>query len=169
MKIYLLLWVLTVGAFLNEAFAQNTDNEATTIILIRHAEKAGNEPRDPDLSEAGISRAKRLAELLSDIQVDELYSTPLRRTRQTVQFIASQRGKETMDYDPRNLKDLADMLRDKPGKTILVAGHSNTTPTLANLLLEEDRFQQLPESEYGKIWFITYYNNKPIEVLVLNY
>lgn len=169
MRALFILLMLTASSFFNDLVAQDVDNESTIIILVRHAEKAGNDPRDPDLSVAGLARAKRLAALLSDVQVDELYSTPLKRTRQTVQFIASQRGKETMDYDPRNLKDLADMLRGKPGKTILVAGHSNTTPTLANLLLGEDKFQQLPESEYGKIWFITYYNNKPIEVLVLNY
>lgn len=169
MRALFFLLVLTAGVFFNDLVAQDADNESTTIILVRHAEKAGNDPRDPDLSVAGLTRAKRLAELLSDVQVDELYSTPLRRTRQTVQFIASQRGKETMDYDPRNLKGLADILQRKPGKTILVAGHSNTTPTLANLLLGEDKYQQLPESEYGKIWFITYYNNKPVEVQVLNY
>ncbi len=169
MRAFLFLLILTAGVFVNDLFAQNADLEPTTIILVRHAEKAGNDPRDPDLSEAGLTRAKRLAELLSDVQIDELYSTPLKRTRQTLQFVAAQRGKETMDYDPRNLKGLADALQSKPGKTILVAGHSNTTPTLANLLLGKDKYQQLPESEYGKIWFITYDNNKPVVVLVLNY
>ena len=33
----------------------------TTFILVRHAEKATDDPKDPNLSEAGLMRAQSLA------------------------------------------------------------------------------------------------------------
>ncbi|MDX1943508.1 MAG: phosphoglycerate mutase family protein [Saprospiraceae bacterium] len=168
MKISLLISLLFISYLLP---AQNISKETTTIILFRHAEAptTSSDPRNPDLSEAGMERAKRLTSLLSDLIIDECYSTPLKRTQQTIQFIAAQRGQVTKEYDPRALPAFADALRQSAGKTILVAGHSNTTPTLVNLLIGEERYRQLHESEFGKIWMLTFINGKLAQTVVLNY
>lgn len=144
---------------------------STTIILVRHAEKATNDPQDPDLSAAGFERAGALAALLTDVKIDAIFSTDFKRTRQTVDLIATQRGLDIQNYDSRGqqLEDFAKQLQGMRGKTILVSGHSNTTPDLVNILLGGSRYQHLPDSEYGKIWFVTLQAEEQKEALLLNY
>jgi broad specificity phosphatase PhoE len=43
----------------------------------------------------------------------------------------------------------------KKGKTVLIVGHSNTTPALVNLALGEDKYEQLDESAYGNIFIVS--------------
>ena len=57
----LLVFVTSAG------IAQTT----TTFILVRHAEKGTDDPRDPDLSDAGKQRAQVLANLLKETKVDD--------------------------------------------------------------------------------------------------
>ena len=58
----------------------------TTIIFVRHAEKASAPAGDPGLNEAGQRRAAELARQLVDADVirgvDVVYSTPLRRSKE---------------------------------------------------------------------------------------
>ena len=51
--------------------------DATTFILVRHAEKAQDGTKNPPLNEAGKVRANELAEMLSNQSVEALYSTEL--------------------------------------------------------------------------------------------
>ncbi len=57
-------------------------------------------------------------------------------------------------YDPKNLNQFAELLTSGKLKRIVVVGHSNTTPALANLLIKQDKYKILDESEYDKIWII---------------
>ena len=45
-------------------------------------------------------------------------------------------------------------------KRILVVGHNTTTPALANLLIKQDKYKPLAESEYDKIWIVKVKKNK---------
>jgi hypothetical protein len=38
------------------------------VVIVRHAEKATNDPKDPDLSQAGNARAELLARILKDFE-----------------------------------------------------------------------------------------------------
>mgnify|MGYP001822843450 FL=1 len=64
----------------------------TTIIFVRHAEKAATPPDDPGLSAAGQRRVAELTRQLRDADVvagiDAIYSTPFRRTQETAQPVA---------------------------------------------------------------------------------
>jgi broad specificity phosphatase PhoE len=102
------------------------------ILLVRHAETAG-EGSDPELSEEGSRRAERLADLLAEEGVERIFSTDLRRTRDTAAPLAGRLGLEVELYDHRALPDLAERLRAEGG-VVLVVGHSNTTPALVELL-----------------------------------
>ena len=66
----------------------------TTIMLIRHGETDWNVEEifrgqmDVALNETGIAQAKLLAEYLKDIQIEAIYSSPLKRALKTAEIIA---------------------------------------------------------------------------------
>jgi len=67
----------------------------TEIILARHGETEWNVAEvfrgrsDVELNETGIKQAKLLAEYLSDLKLDAIYSSPLKRALTTAEMIAS--------------------------------------------------------------------------------
>ena len=46
------------------------------------------------------------------------------------------------------------MLEAEPGGTILISGHSNTTPALVNQLIGEARYQQFEDSDYDNLFIV---------------
>jgi phosphohistidine phosphatase SixA len=109
------------------------DSEPVTIYLVRHAEKAKNHPKDPDLSGEGQSRAERLAFVLVNEPITHLFSTPLKRTRDTLAPLAAVRGLAVTTI--RDVQEQAEALRVLPaGSVAVVAGHSNTVPALVAAL-----------------------------------
>lgn len=66
------------------------------LILIRHALPVRMEvtegTADPHLDERGHAQARLLAEFLAGEQVDALYSSPMRRARETAQHVAERLG-----------------------------------------------------------------------------
>lgn len=140
--------------------AQTQKGGITTIILTRHAEKDMVDKQDPELTEPGKWRAARLAGIFPNAKPDELYSTPYKRTVATLQPWATITGLTIKNYNPADLATFADELKTKKNKTIVVCGHSNTTPSLANLLLGEEKYKSLSDDEYNKIFVITIVKGK---------
>ncbi|MFZ6025215.1 MAG: SixA phosphatase family protein [Bacteroidota bacterium] len=146
--------------------AINGDAQTSTFILMRHAEKDTSVQgstmmqADPKLSADGEARAARIPEVLKAYAPDAIYSTNYIRTKSTVTPLAKKAGKEIQVYDPRNLRGFADELLKMEGKTIVVAGHSNSTPMLVNLLLKENKFPNLDESVYDTYWVVTVKDGK---------
>jgi len=135
---------------------QNTPQELTTFILVRHAEKADDGTKDPELTSPGISRAENLYALLNKAEISAIYSTDYKRTKLTVVPLAESKSLTIQSYDwsdPEAM--LSKMLVDYSGGTVVISGHSNTTPVLANLLLGEEKFSQFPDDEYGNLIIIT--------------
>ena len=130
-------------------------DQLTTFILVRHAEKAKDDLRDPNLSKIGLERAQRLKTLLTQADITAIYSTAYRRTQQTVAPIAEEYRLEIKNYDPRSMDFLKEILNTYSGGTILISGHSNTTPVVVNTLLGKEAFQMLNEYEYDKIFVVT--------------
>ena len=64
----------------------------TMIIVVRHAEKASDDPKDPGLSEQGKIRANKLAEILKHSDLEAVFTTQYKRTQQTGLPAASQAG-----------------------------------------------------------------------------
>lgn len=126
---------------------------ATTIILLRHAEKE-SEGNDPDLSTSGKKRAERLPSMFEKFRPDAFYATSYVRTRQTLAPWAAQAGKSIVTYDPKDQPAFAEVLKKQAGKTLVVAGHSNTIPALVNLLLGAEQYQPLADSVYNQIWVV---------------
>src|SRR6266404_9451335 len=55
----------------------------TFVVIVRHAEKAANDPKDPDLSSAGRARAEALAKILKDAGITAIFATEFKRTQET--------------------------------------------------------------------------------------
>ena len=148
------------------AFHSGVSAQTTTFILLRHAEKdtsvAGSTlmKADPPLNKAGEQRAQNLIEVLKAFIPDAIYSTNYTRTKTTVAPIAKKFSKEIQLYDPRNLVTFAEQLQQMHGKTILIAGHSNTTPGLVNLLIKEKKYPDLEDSVYNQLWMVTIKDGK---------
>lgn len=129
--------------------------ELTTFILVRHSEKADDGTQNPPLNELGRERSESLAALLSNQEIAALYSTPFRRTQETLRPIANQKGLEVQSYDPYAKDEWLKELNAKhSGGSIVIAGHSNTIPNLANILLGEEKFEQFDESDYSNLIII---------------
>lgn len=130
--------------------------DATVVVVVRHAEKATDDPRDPTLSPAGTERASALARRLEGSGLDAVYATQYRRTRLTAAPAAAQAGIEIIvrPADAANAAsygaDLASELRALPaGSTALVVGHSNTVPGIVSAISGKAA-PDMPETEYDR-------------------
>lgn len=168
LKSLLLLSLLLLTVSLPSIAQQNSD--MTTFILVRHAEKV-DDSADPDLSLEGYQRADRLAEMLQNIPFDAVYSSDRIRTRETVRKIADQNGVEILSYEPHQPEaEVNRLLNSNSGKTVLVSGHSNTTPFFANELLSREHFaDNFDEADYGNLLIITISGDGDSKLLNLRY
>ena len=110
--------------------------QTTTVIVVRHAEKAAEPATDPILSPAGTARAEALVELVKDAGVQATISTQFQRTRMTAAPTAAKLGLTNEVLDARlPARGVADSILAKHrGQTVLVVGHSNTVPDIVAAL-----------------------------------
>ena len=135
--------------------------EITTYYLIRHAEKNLINPdnKNPHLTEQGKIRATNWKNIFKHTSFDKIYSTHYFRTQETAKPTAEDKGIIVEEYNPKNLyKEL--LIEKNKGKKMLVVGHSNTTPVLANILIGEDIYNSIDESIHGNLYIINIINNK---------
>jgi broad specificity phosphatase PhoE len=108
--------------------------DPTTVILVRHAEKAGHEADSP-LTDEGKLRAEELAFMLADVRLEAVYSTPYKRTLETAKPVAEQHQLSVIEYSEKDARKFLTAVQNAHrGGTVLVVGHSNTIPGLANEL-----------------------------------
>ena len=176
----LLFFLLSIFSLINTHFtAQNTiqdkelkliiENEVSTIILIRHAEKAEAHSKDPSLSAIGLQRAEALVQLFKDTPIALFYTTPYKRTAETITPIAKANGKEVLTYNPSDKKSIAEMIYAGKGKKMMIVGHSNTIPQMVNTLIGKNQFATLDENDYGKLFIVVFKGSELIDYSVLNY
>ncbi len=125
------------------------NNQITTFILLRHAEKGNDGTEDPDLSPQGIERAERLKQLLQETQIDGIYATHYKRTKNTVTPLALAKKLEVQSYESFKAEEIEKILEQHPGGTVVICGHSNNIPWTANLLLGKETYKDYAENEYG--------------------
>jgi broad specificity phosphatase PhoE len=127
---------------------------STTIYLMRHAEKTKDGTHDPTLTAEGRERAQILASKLKGENIRAIYSTDYKRTRQTVAPLAEALNIDLIIYNPNDLDALKEEILQeyKYGETVVVVGHSNTTPTLVNLLISKKQFKSIDESDYTNLY-----------------
>jgi phosphohistidine phosphatase SixA len=152
---------VTLTQFLNDT--------ATTFILVRHAETTGI-GSDPSLNAAGQARSEELRRIMDNVTLAAIFSTNFNRTMQTAQVTADDKMLTVDIYDPFNLDQFVDNTLDEyHAEKVLVVGHSNTTPSLLNVLVGANIYSDLPESEYDNLYVVTVFEKGRAEVVHLKY
>ena len=146
MKNYFLFLFLVVQM----SFAQH---KTTTIYLVRHAEKADSS-KNPDLSSVGLERAAHWSAIFSETTFDAIYSTDFKRTQQTATPTAENKKLDITLYDSKSL-DFDKFKSDNLGKSILVVGHSNTTPDFVNKLINQNVYAAIEDTTFGNLYIVT--------------
>ncbi len=159
------VFLLLMLGFYN-GFAQH---DQTTVILVRHAEKGFDEGGDPSLTEEGTSRANELLRVLAHMSIDSIYTTPFKRTRETVQPLANAKNLPIGNYNPFKMEEVANIIKASKGKTLVFSGHSNTTPVIINMLVGNDSYKSLPESDYDNLYIVTFSEIGKAKVMHLEY
>ena len=132
----------------------------TTIIFVRHAERAALPEGDPGLSDAGQRRVAELTRQLVDADVvagvDAVYATQFRRSQETARPVADALDLPINTYDAEDTElVLENILDDHKGKIILVVGHSNTLPLLMANLGASKKVPPIAEAEYDNIYIVS--------------
>lgn len=145
------------------------ENSITKIIVIRHAEKSDDGTSDPSLSPAGLKRSEKLANYFNDTKIDQLFATPYKRTKETLSVLAAIKKLDIITYNPSDKIFFSEFLAKEKGKTSVIAGHSNTAPMIVNAFIKADTYQQLADSEYGKMWILTFDSENLRECVLVDY
>ena len=156
---HLLILTLTL-LFAIPTFSQEESpiekTKTTTYYFIRHAEKNRSDKtnKNPNLIQKGILRAAKWSLVLENVKFDAVYSTDYNRTKQTAQPTAEKNGLDITIYDPRALNS-EEFKKNTQGKTVLVVGHSNTTPMFVNAVLGEKKHKGIDDNNNANIYIVT--------------
>lgn len=131
----------------------------TTIVLVRHAEKALGTIDDPPLAPEGEQRSERLALIFGERSgaghLDAIYVTDTRRTQQTAAPLAARLHLIPVVLPASDIAGSAvRILKEHRGGTILVVGHSNTLPELIRELSGK-LIEPIPDDDYGEIYVLS--------------
>jgi broad specificity phosphatase PhoE len=110
-----------------------------------------------------MQRAEKWARFFKDVSINAIYSTNYHRTQETAVPTAKQKGLEVISYDPRKL-DPTPFVDKHKGHTILIVGHSNTTPAFVNAFLGEKKHGDLSDSDNGSVFLVRYSDTEKIAV-----
>ena len=131
------------------------NNNTTIYYLIRHAEKdRSTKAKDAVLNELGLKRAENWAKIFKDIPFDEIYSTDYKRTQQTAAPTAKSKGLEVLSYETENLFN-EEFKTQTEKQSVLIVGHSNTTPAFVNAIVGKQEYSQINDSDNGKLFIVT--------------
>lgn len=106
-------------------------SKATTLILVRHAEK-NNDTDTSTLTPNGMKQASKLASILQNTEINSIYATSFPRMRMTAIPTAMSKNLEVIDYESGKIEVIDMMINENIGKTALVIGHKNTIPEILN-------------------------------------
>ncbi len=154
--------LLSILVFLLGFAGSTTAQTTTRIFVVRHADRQVSD----DLNALGIVRANELKRVLQNTGIDSVFSTNFLRTRKTVQPLADARGLPILLYDS-NPPLLKRIFKYSKGKTLLVAGHSNTVGPLIKSCGCQPGFINIPDNQFDNL-FLIIVQHPPKNVLLRN-
>jgi len=157
MKKFLILFIFIFSSLIS----CTSEETKTTYYLIRHAEKDRTDAanKDPNLNRKGLERAERWADYFEKINLNAIYSTNYHRTMQTAEPTAKSKQLAINNYDTRDMYDSI-FQNNTAGKTVLVVGHSNTTPIFVNNILGEEKHKNMDDHDNASLYIVTITDGK---------
>lgn len=118
------------------------------VVLVRHAEPAATGGENPGLSAAGRRRAVTLAKMLAGAGITAIFTSELRRTKETARPVAA-----LLSIAPVEIAGTSTAAANQikaAGKRVLVVGHTNTVPPIikalggpATVVIAPDEFDRM--------------------------
>ncbi|MGE0127890.1 MAG: histidine phosphatase family protein [Blastocatellales bacterium] len=170
-----LIALLSLESGITKAAGSPPEGEfkATTVYLVRHAEKAAAPAADPPLLEVGTKRAEELARTLGKAGIKTIYVSQYLRTKLTAEPLAKQLGisstvvpvnmviparmsaTNARELSPQYLTEMADRATSSGGN-VLIVGHSNTVPEIIKAL-GGDIAPAIDETVFDDLFVVTVY------------
>ncbi|CAN5524619.1 phosphoglycerate mutase family protein [soil metagenome] len=168
--VHLVYTIAALAGLAAECRAQAAPAASTTIILVRHAEKAAEPASDPPLTPLGVARAEALVHLVKDAGIRAVVSTQYVRTRSTGAPVAAALAitPEVLDarLSPAATRD--SILVKHRGQTLLLVGHSNTLPALVEAF-GAPRPVEICDAGYDNVFVVTVPASGPASVVHLHF
>ncbi len=165
--------VLASGLLVRPASAASS--QITTLVIVRHAEKATDDPRDPTLSPAGQERAQDLAQALDGAGISAVYVTEFKRTRLTAEPTAQHFGltiearpRGEMQPDAYAADQVPKILKKNAGKVVLIIGHSDTVPAMVKALTGKT-VAPIDETEFDRLYIVEVPKSGPARLIAARY
>jgi phosphohistidine phosphatase SixA len=136
-----------------------TAADKQVVFVVRHAERADagsadaqSMNADPPLSAAGKTRAERLAAMLRDARIAHVFTTELRRTRDTAAPVAAAAHIEPVTVPLKDVDGLIARVTAAKGVSLIV-GHSNTVPEILRKLGVSEAVH-IGDDEFGDLFVV---------------
>jgi broad specificity phosphatase PhoE len=157
----LALSLVTLSAYAQETLDAQTKPEVTTYYFIRHAEKQRQSPndKDPSLTFQGYKRADKWKDIFRYLPLNAVYSTNYNRTKETAKPTADSKNLPILTYDPSKMYTESFQYNTK-GKSVLVVGHSNTTPAFVNKILGVNMYKQIDDDNNANLYIVKVIDGK---------
>lgn len=155
-RFQLLLPCLLAAVLHGQAPAPAPRPEAvTTIVLVRHAEKASDSDPDSPLSDAGHARARALADQLAAFRPAALVVSQRRRTQETLAPLAERLKLTPLVRNNEQSAELAaELLKHFRGRTVVLAWHHGPHEPFARALGVKGELPVWTSKTYDRIWII---------------
>ena len=142
--------------------------EPRTVFVIRHAERAGGTDPAIGISRAGGCRAAKLADMLADVNVTDVYATEVARTQQTAEFVANKFRLRTKIVPAKEYDPLIQQLRAPAKGAAVVVGHSNTLPEILQRL-GAGNIPPIADTQYDLLFVVTLIDAQRSSLVTLHY
>lgn len=124
-----------------------------TVFLIRHADVDVPPPSaDASLNAAGRARARALAHAVGLAGIEEIFTSELKRTKETVAPLA-----QLLALQPRETSDglTGDLLGRPDGTVVLIASHSDTVPQMIGALGVPGPLPSIGHRDFDNLFVVT--------------
>ncbi len=156
--------LIIVLLFSLNIIAQET--KPTTYYFIRHAEKIQNSTNDnPELTKKGKKRAVYWSEVFQHVNFDMIFSTNYKRTIATASPTAISKKLKIKLYDAKKLYS-NEFQKITKGKTVLIVGHSNTTPQFVNKIIGKKKYTEINETNFSNLFIVNLLQDSMTDTLL---
>lgn len=133
-------------------YGDDCANPPAKVFALRHAETDDSVPDRP-LSREGQHRANALVDIIGSAPISAIYTTELRRTKETARPLAESQKIGSMEIKKGQEYDLcARLCSIHSSNLIVVVGHSDTIPTILRCLGSNNTVT----AGYGDLFEVTF-------------